>query len=173
MHRLDVHARADVQRHRKLSPGERRDTCDPYQCGNDGACRTSCTGSRRLHAPEHLQLGVSCGKKPIGATCAAAAECNSGLCEQGVCCAAACTGICRSCALAGTLGTCTSVPAGADPLNQCADQGAASCGTGRNLQRQRRLPALRERHDLRRLELQRLNPHARPHLQRDGRLSAR
>ena len=30
---------------------------------------------------------------------------------------------------AGSVGTCTSVPAGQDPLNQCTDQAAAMCGT--------------------------------------------
>src|SRR4029077_10065521 len=61
--------------------------------------------------------------------CGAAGECNSGFCEQGVCCATACVGICRSCGLAGTIGTCASVAPGQDPFNQCADQGASTCGT--------------------------------------------
>ena len=56
-------------------------------------------------------------------------ECNSNFCAQGVCCSTACTGTCASCALAGSLGTCSSVPAGQDPLNQCTDQGVAMCGT--------------------------------------------
>jgi hypothetical protein len=102
-------------------------TCDPYVCGTNGACRTSCAGNGDCNAPNTC-IGSSCGKKPIMATCAAASECNSGFCEQGICCTGACTGTCRSCALAGTLGTCTSVPAGADPLNQCTDQGTAGCG---------------------------------------------
>ena len=55
--------------------------------------------------------------------------CNSNFCAQGVCCSTACTGTCASCALAGSLGVCSSVPAGQDPLNQCADQGVATCGT--------------------------------------------
>ena len=103
-------------------------TCDPYVCGTTASCRTTCTSSADCNAPNSCAAG-SCGKKPIGATCAAPAECNSGLCEQGVCCASACSGTCRSCALAGTVGTCSSVPAGQDPLGQCADQGTASCGT--------------------------------------------
>src|SRR4029079_12275294 len=68
------------------------------------------------------------GRKPSGARWGAAGECNSGFCEQGVCCATACVGICRSCGLAGTIGTCASVAAGADPFNQCTDQGANTCG---------------------------------------------
>jgi hypothetical protein len=72
---------------------------------------------------------MACGKKSNGATCGAAGECQSGVCAQGVCCATACSGTCQSCALAGSQGTCKQVPAGQDPLNQCADQGAATCGT--------------------------------------------
>jgi len=103
-------------------------TCDPYVCGPTAACLGTCASNADCNAPNTCASG-SCGKKPIGATCAAAAECNSGFCEEGVCCATACAGTCRSCALAGTLGTCSAVPAGQDPLNQCADMGAASCGT--------------------------------------------
>ncbi len=103
-------------------------TCDPYQCGTGGACRMTCSTSSECTSPNTCLAG-SCGKKPIGASCAAAAECNSNLCEQGVCCATACVGICRSCALAGTIGTCASIAAGVDPFNQCNDQGASTCGT--------------------------------------------
>src|SRR6185503_4413322 len=56
-------------------------------------------------------------------------DCLSGICAQGVCCQTACTGTCISCALTGNSGPCTTVPAGADPLNHCTDQGATSCGT--------------------------------------------
>ena len=74
--------------------------------------------------------GNSCGKKTRGASCSAATECGSTFCAQGVCCDTACTGACQSCALTGTLGTCTNVPTGApDPAGLCDDQGAASCGT--------------------------------------------
>jgi hypothetical protein len=69
----------------------------------------------------------ACGKKSDGVACTQAAECVHGNCNQGFCCATACTGTCQSCALAGSLGTCKFVPAGTDPLNQCTDAGAASC----------------------------------------------
>ena len=56
-------------------------------------------------------------------------DCASAFCEQGVCCGSACRGTCLSCALTGTGGTCSTVPAGQDPLDQCSDSGAASCAT--------------------------------------------
>jgi hypothetical protein len=102
-------------------------TCAPYQCGTNAACRTTCATSSDCTSPNTCLSG-SCGKKPVGASCTAAAECNSDFCEQGVCCATACVGICRSCALTGTVGTCASVAAGLDPFNQCTDQGASTCG---------------------------------------------
>jgi len=102
-------------------------TCNPYVCGTGGACRTTCATNADCTSPNTCING-SCGKKPIGATCGAAAECDSTFCEQGVCCATACVGICRSCGLTGTVGTCASVVAGADPFNQCTDQGGNTCG---------------------------------------------
>src|SRR6185503_7579636 len=71
----------------------------------------------------------SCGKLPLGASCTAGADCASSICAQGVCCQTPCTGTCMSCSLTGTGGICSTVPAGQDPLNQCADQGTSSCGT--------------------------------------------
>src|SRR6185295_1421341 len=69
-----------------------------------------------------------CGKKSDSSPCAADAECVHGHCNQSVCCATACTGTCQSCALAGSVGICSVVPAGTDPLNQCTDAMAPSCG---------------------------------------------
>ncbi|MCA9620898.1 MAG: hypothetical protein KC731_17875 [Myxococcales bacterium] len=50
--------------------------------------------------------------KTNGETCTIAAECASGHCIEGVCCNDACIGDCYSCALTGTVGTCTPVPDG-------------------------------------------------------------
>ena len=70
--------------------------------------------------------------QPNGETCAETFECLSGICVEGVCCDAACDGVCVSClaALTGAdEGTCSPVAAGTDPESECADQGAAVCGT--------------------------------------------
>ena len=84
---------------------------------------------RRLPSPSTC-VSMSCGKKPNGATCAIATECNSGVCAQGVCCSTACAGTCKSCALSGSAGTCANVPAGQTPTpaTQCVDGGATACG---------------------------------------------
>ncbi len=103
--------------------------CDPYQCdatGND--CRSTCGDSSDCIAGTFCD-GDSCGKKPLGAACAVGDDCNSSICAQGVCCATDCSGTCQSCALTGSAGTCTDVPAGEDPLEKCADTGRVGCGT--------------------------------------------
>jgi hypothetical protein len=102
--------------------------CDPFQCGTNGTCKSSCAGNGDCTSGNFC-VNTSCGKKPVGNTCTAAADCQSGFCEQGICCGGACTGTCQSCAVLGKEGTCSNVPLGQDPLNNCADQGAASCGT--------------------------------------------
>jgi hypothetical protein len=102
-------------------------SCTPYNCGAT-ACLTSCTASTDCVSPNPCG-GGKCGKFSNGATCAADTDCQSGVCAQGVCCATACNGTCQACNQAGSLGTCKVVPAGQDPLNQCADMGAASCKT--------------------------------------------
>jgi hypothetical protein len=105
------------------------DSCGPYMCDGGGrTCRADCATNADCVGGAVCTNG-SCGPKPPGAACAAAADCASGFCVEGVCCATACGGTCRSCAVAGSEGQCIDVPAGTDPLNQCADQGAASCGT--------------------------------------------
>lgn len=68
--------------------------------------------------------------KLVGETCSMEAECLSGNCVDGVCCNLACNGVCQACNLAGSEGTCTNVPLGEDPSDECADgacTGAATC----------------------------------------------
>ncbi|HVZ71980.1 MAG TPA: hypothetical protein VHJ20_06355 [Polyangia bacterium] len=102
--------------------------CAPFTC-NGNACFNACRTSQDCVMPNSC-LNNLCGKKNIGASCSGADECGSGFCAQGVCCDQACAGSCTSCALPGSLGTCTNVPNDApDPADLCVDQGAASCGT--------------------------------------------
>ncbi len=85
--------------------------CGPIQVNtdpqNECAGALSCTGS------------ASCQKGP-GAACATASECASNFCVDGVCCNTACGALCQACNLAGSLGTCTNIPNGQDPANECA-----------------------------------------------------
>ena len=66
---------------------------------------------------------------PVGTACTQGSACASGFCADGVCCNAACDGLCVTCAAQGSVGTCLPADVGTDPRNDCADQGIASCGT--------------------------------------------
>ena len=92
------------------------------------SCANTCTTNADCTPPNICNNG-SCGKRRLGRVCTTNDDCNSGICQQGVCCSTTCTGTCRSCALPGSEGACTNVPERQDPLDQCPDTGAASCGT--------------------------------------------
>jgi hypothetical protein len=62
-----------------------------------------------------------------GRPCAEAGQCGSGICADGVCCASDCSGACQSCKVEGAEGTCTPVPAGQDPDNECAEDPVTGC----------------------------------------------
>jgi hypothetical protein len=101
--------------------------CAPYLCDVDaGRCKSTCDG------PADCVGGLPCVSHTCvrllgGPLCATGAECASGFCSEGVCCNSACTGSCRSCNLAGAIGTCQPVPAGApDPHGACP--GGSVCG---------------------------------------------
>jgi hypothetical protein len=102
--------------------------CAPYRC-TAGACNDHCTVDADCTTGIACVAG-SCGPKQNGQACTRSAECASNFCVDGVCCADACQGACRSCALPSSLGTCMPTPAGgSDPRGFCVDQTAASCGT--------------------------------------------
>jgi hypothetical protein len=103
-------------------------SCNTYLCATNNTCLTTCATDPDCAAGFVCNTGV-CSKKLNSKPCAAGTECQSGQCQQGVCCASSCTGVCRSCAFAGTVGTCTLAGAGTDPANQCMDAGPTSCGT--------------------------------------------
>jgi hypothetical protein len=65
---------------------------------------------------------------PLGEACTSGAACLSGTCVDGVCCDTACAGTCQACNVGGAEGTCTALPGGMDPADECALEPAASCG---------------------------------------------
>ncbi len=104
--------------------------CAPHVCNGD-RCGLRCENDAGCVPPNVCQEG-SCGKRPDGESCSEnrPSECASGICAQGVCCGTACAGSCLSCALPGSAGVCTAVPAGkVDPAKICVDQKPASCGS--------------------------------------------
>jgi hypothetical protein len=67
----------------------------------------------------------------VGDPCSQPAQCASGICTDGVCCAEICDGVCRTCAAPGARGRCVPVREHADPgtcdgLQICSVDGA--CG---------------------------------------------
>jgi hypothetical protein len=71
---------------------------------------------------------------PNGTTCAQPSDCLSGNCVDGVCCNSSCSGVCKACNLAGSVGTCSNLPNGQDPANECSGarvcNGSGSCTGG-------------------------------------------
>jgi len=85
----------------------------------------ACTGDPVEEPPPANEAGTDSPPTvgaDIGVPCATDAECGTGFCRDGVCCNAACNGVCEACNLQGTIGTCAPVPTGQDPGKECAAQ---------------------------------------------------
>jgi hypothetical protein len=92
--------------------------CTPYACDvAAGQCKTVCTSNADC-VPGKPCLNGLCGAN-TNQYCQTDDDCFSGHCAV-VCCATACAGACHTCALPGTSGVCSAVPAGMpDPQNRC------------------------------------------------------
>ncbi len=65
----------------------------------------------------------------LGVACSGSWECASGICVDGVCCAAGCAAACSACDIAGSVGTCTAVTSGAPHGSRsCAPFGTCVSG---------------------------------------------
>ena len=73
--------------------------------------------------------GLGGCQKPNGDMCFGDGECQTGFCEDGVCCNNGCDGSCRRCDLGGSVGTCANVGAG-QQVGQCSDNNEQCDGQG-------------------------------------------
>jgi hypothetical protein len=105
-------------------------TCQGCSMAKTGAANGTCANITANTDPENECAGTTtcngsgmCNKLPNGSSCTLAGECSSNLCVDGVCCGTACGGTCQACNVAGNLGTCTPIPSGTDPSNECNGNG--------------------------------------------------
>ena len=100
--------------------------CDYLPLGQQDANATMpCTGYQACDGK-----GLCMAAK--GQKCKSGSECATGTCADGVCCDTACTDTCKSCALTGSIGTCSFIPAGVadtSPAGTCTGDKACN-GSG-------------------------------------------
>jgi hypothetical protein len=105
---------------------------------DDGTCAAVTAGTDPLMSCGADQTcdGMGACKTVDGATCNSnnPSTCLSGFCADGVCCDTVCDQLCEGCTMAlnGTAdGTCTPIPSGQDPEDECTDpatcDGAGMC----------------------------------------------
>jgi hypothetical protein len=107
-------------------------SCAPAACVG-GGCASSCVQDSDCVGTAYCNAAQCTPKKPLGQPATGPNECLGGFVADGICCNSACTGACAACTTAkkggGVDGTCGAIQAGGDPDDECADQGATSCGT--------------------------------------------
>jgi hypothetical protein len=101
--------------------------CGVFAC-TGLVCATMCAADADCASGYYCAAPNCVPKIATGMDCGGANQCQSGFCADGVCCATACAGPCKSCKLP-TAGTCTNYAAGTDPDADCA-QGLACTGAG-------------------------------------------
>jgi hypothetical protein len=107
-------------------------SCDPAGCLG-GVCLSGCTTDPQCVGSAYCSANTCVPQKALGQPATGTNECLSGTIADGVCCNLPCTGTCVACTAllkgGGVDGVCGPIKAGSDPGNECANQGAASCGT--------------------------------------------
>jgi hypothetical protein len=106
-----------------------KDGSDARAPGDAGDVRDA--GDAGTDAGVNCDLAGAC-QKAKGAVCATDIECASSFCVDGICCANACAGPCRSCNQPNNDGVCLAYAQGTDPAGECAIgsacNGAGACG---------------------------------------------
>ncbi|MCS6898990.1 MAG: hypothetical protein RMJ98_02800 [Myxococcales bacterium] len=109
--------------------------CDPYFCKDPTACATKTDGCAEDSqcAPSGYCEGKECrADRKQGEACERGAQCLSGFCVDGVCCASACEGTCQACASAlkqdgSPDGICAPALLDTDPHDDCSDEPLLGC----------------------------------------------
>jgi hypothetical protein len=92
-------------------PPVQTQSCAPGQCVGTG-CGGCPNGDSDCASNQYCNGGVCAPKKMTSSGCGRKEECISGFCADNYCCNNACNGgICDSCALVGSIGTCSPVAA--------------------------------------------------------------
>ena len=92
--------------------------------GSEGTCTLIPKGQPDAYPTGTCEGNQACDgkgncKKASGQTCQKPGDCASGYCKDGFCCSTACDKPCESCAIKGSEGTCTFIPANTNPDNDC------------------------------------------------------
>ena len=92
--------------------------------GKSGTCAFVATGKSDAYGAQTCTGSKSCDGNgncllATGEACNKGKECASDHCADDRCCDKACSRACQSCALPGSVGTCTPIPANSDPDNDC------------------------------------------------------
>lgn len=107
-------------------------SCGNYLCSGT-ACLSTCVSNAECTSTAYCSAPTCLAKKLDGLACAAANQCVSGNCVDGVCCNTACNGLCMACTSAkqgaGMDGTCGPIQVLLDSDNECTAQPASTCGT--------------------------------------------
>ncbi|MDI1433525.1 hypothetical protein [Polyangium sorediatum] len=121
----------DGQGHIVTSPDTADKPVDGNTCTDDvcSAAGVPSNPNRPVNAACDQNGGTVCNgagvcKKAPAQTCGGALECLSGHCVDGVCCDAACSDTCKACNIAGSVGTCTNVPAAIEDAPTCTNANA-------------------------------------------------
>jgi hypothetical protein len=107
-------------------------SCAPFRCASKEACASACATDLECVPSAHCE-GKDC--KPDlaqGEACSRGAQCQSGFCVDGVCCATSCEGTCQACASAlkqdgGPDGVCAPALLDTDPHEDCSDEPLIGC----------------------------------------------